>query len=97
MGGCQAGPHHEFYNKVAVAYTPQTVFSKRLETEFLCKEVTVDSERVTSKCAGAQREDGYPRDELAKALEIGVERESMGQEEVGPTNGLPALYIDIVN
>ena len=97
MGGCQAGPHHEFYNKVAVAYTPQTVFSKRLETEFLCKEVTVDSEGVTSKCAGAQREDRYPRDELAKALEIGVEREGMGQEEVGPAYGLPALCIDIVN
>lgn len=97
MGGYQAGPHHEFYNKVAVAYTPQTVFCKRLETEFLCKEVTVDSEGVTSKCAGAQREDRYPRDELTKALEIRVEREGMGQEEVGPANGLPALCIDIVN
>lgn len=97
MGCNQAGPHHKFYNKVAVAYTPQTIFCKGLESKFLCKEVAVDGEGVTGKCAGAEWKNRYPGDELAKALEIRAEREGMGQEEVGPANGLPALSNGIVN
>lgn len=97
MGCCQAGPHHEFYNKVAIAYTPQTVLRKRLESEFLCEEVAVNSKGVAGKRARAQRKNRYSWDELAKTFEICGEREGMGQEKVGPTNGLPTLWNGIVH
>ena len=91
MSRRQAGPHHELYDKVAVAHAPQTVLCKRLESELFREELTINGKGVARKCPRAEGQNGYPRDELTEALEIRAERKRMGQEEVGPTNGLGTL------
>ena len=50
----QAGPHHELYDKVAVADAPQTILRKGLKAQLLCEEVTVDGKGITRECAGAE-------------------------------------------
>lgn len=91
VGRRQAGPHHELYNKVTVADAPQTILRKGLKSQLLCEEVTVHGEGVSRECARAEGQNGYPRDELAEAVEIRAERKGVGQEEVGPADGLSAL------
>jgi len=54
VGRRQAGPHHELYDKVAVAYAPQTILCEGLESELFCEEVTVDGKGVTRKRARAK-------------------------------------------
>jgi hypothetical protein len=87
----QAGPHHELYDKVAVAYTPQAVLREGLKSELFREKVTINGKGVARKSPGAEGQNGYSRDELTEAFEIRTEGEGMGQEEVGPTNGLAAL------
>ena len=53
--------------------------------------MTINGKGVARKCPGAKGQNGYSGDELTEALEIRTERECMGQEEVGPTNGLATL------
>jgi hypothetical protein len=91
VSGCQAGPHHELYDKVAVADAPQTILRKGLKSQLFCEKVTVDRKGVTRECAGAEGQNRYPRDELTEAFEIRGEGKGVGQEEVGPADGLSAL------
>ena len=91
MRHSEGGPHHELHDKVAIANTPHTVLRDGLEAKLLRKEFTVNNERVTGKRARAEGKHRNAGNELLEPLEIIFEGESVGQEKVGPADGLASL------
>lgn len=82
MRHSQTRPHHELDNEVAIADAPQAVLSNGRESQLFSQELPIYDERVPCECAASQWEDRYPRNELLQALEVGLERERVRQEEM---------------
>jgi hypothetical protein len=68
VSGRQTGPHHELYDKVAVAHAPQTVLREGLKSELFREEVTIYGKGIARKCPRAEGKDGYSWDELTETL-----------------------------
>ena len=67
----QTRPLQPLHDEITVRHGVHRVLADRLEAEFLAQEFAVERVRVTGERGGSEREDGYARDELAEALEVG--------------------------
>jgi hypothetical protein len=69
------------------------VFADGLEAQFGAEELAVERVGVAGECGGAEGEDGDTGVELPESGEVGEEGLSVGEEVVGPSDGLGALPI----
>ena len=84
-------PHQELCNEVPIGHAPKTVLSHGLESQFLCQEFPVDAKGVPSQRATTEGQNRNARDELYETIQIIFQRSRVGQQEMGPTDGLAAL------
>jgi hypothetical protein len=58
------------------------------------QEFSVDRVGVTGECCASEGKGGDSRDELGETGEVGVECVGVGEEEVGPSDGLSSLVVE---
>lgn len=56
------------------------------------EEFSVDGVRVAGECCASEGQGGDSRDELGETGEVGIESMGVGEEEVGPSDGLSSLF-----
>jgi len=89
----QTGPLKPLYNEITVGNGVHRVFADGFERQFLPKELTVETVRVSGERSRAERKNGNSGVELTETLQIREERLGVGQEQVRPPDGLSALRV----
>lgn len=87
----QTGPLQPFNNEVSVGNGVHRVLADRVKSELLPEKLAVERVRVTSESGGTEGENRNPGVKLAETLQVGEERLGVGQEQVGPSDGLGTL------
>ncbi|MNY55037.1 hypothetical protein D3C86_1909770 [compost metagenome] len=83
MGHDQRGVRQEFNNEVAVADSIETILIYTIKTKLLRHKMTVNRERRSGKCSGAQRQHVNPLIAVRQTLRIAAEHGHVSQQVMG--------------